>query len=366
MRKTDEYQRTKERLGRGQERSITCFLCQGSHSPKKCFILNELKQEAADHPGREYCLLHGRCNHKSLECLWLSVAKFITERKIKLVEDHPWKEAVTHYGESAAQKYNCMKPADWNKKLLGKRGREIPQEKEKEKRRKLENTLQDLVTGKMTLDELRNQGNGLSIFSGSKKEFTHNIGQQDHKVTVKMGEEGFTISIGDLVRDLNPEICQIKDKLFTIPCMVNNTNTQALCDSGACGIDVVARTFLNKAIPKLQRPYRGNHISLANKSSVLPTEKVLLEIDISGGKRRHWFVVLDDLSSDIIFGTPFLSKVSTVLDFDEGYIEFRQLINNKTIRYPVIRGQNGAYAQALLPNPGEIGELKTTTQFFFF
>jgi len=139
------------------------------------------------------------------------------------VGDHPWKEAVTRYGESAARKYNCMEPADWNKKLPGKRGREIPQEKEKEKRRKLENTLQDLVTGKMTLDELRNQGNGLSIFSGSKKEFTHNIGQQDHKVTVKMGEEGFTISIGDLVRDLNPEICQIKDKLFTIPCMVNNT-----------------------------------------------------------------------------------------------------------------------------------------------
>ena len=215
-----------------------------------------------------------------------------------------------------------MEPADWNKKLPGKRGREIPQEKEKEKRRKLENILQDLVTGKITLDELRNQGNGLSIFSESKKEFTHNIGQQDHKVTVKMGEEGFTISIGDLVRDLNPEIYQIKDKLFTIPCMVNNINIQALCDSGTCRIDVVARTFLNKAIPKLQRPYRGNYISLANKSSVLPTEEVLLEINISGGRRRHWFVVLDDFSSNIIFGTPFLSKVSTVLDFDEGHIKF--------------------------------------------
>ena len=101
---------------------------------------------------------------------------------------------------------------------------------------------------------------------------------------------------------------------------------------------------------------------MADKSSVLPTEEVFLKIDISGGRRRHWFVVLDDLSSDIIFGTPFLSKVSVVLDFDKGHIEFWWLINNKTIRYPVIRGQNGAYAQALLPNPGEIGELKTTTQ----
>ena len=157
-----------------------------------------------------------------------------------------------------------------------------------------------MVTGKITLDELKNQGNGLSIFSESKKEFTYNIGQQDHKVMVKMGEEGFTISIGNLVKDLNPEICQIKDKLFTIPCMVNNTNTQTLCNSGACRIDVVARTFLNKAIPKLQRSYRGNYISLANKSSVLPTEEVLLEIDISGeeeGTGLLYLMIFHQISS---------------------------------------------------------------------
>ena len=44
---------------------------------------------------------------------------------------------MTCYGESVARKYNCIEPTDWNKKLLGKRGRKIPQEKEKEKRRKL-------------------------------------------------------------------------------------------------------------------------------------------------------------------------------------------------------------------------------------
>ena len=38
---------------------------------------------------------------------------------------------------------------------------------------------------------------------------------------------------------------------YSPKCIVNNTNTQTLCDSKACGIDVVARTFLNKAIPKL-------------------------------------------------------------------------------------------------------------------
>ena len=203
----------------------------------------------------------------------------------------------------------------------------------------------------------------MSKFFESKKEFTYNTGQKDHKVLVKMTEEGFTVYIDDLVRDLSSEICQIKDKLFTIPCMVNGITTQALCDSGAfCGIDVVSKTFLNKATLKLWRPYKGNCISLADKSSVMPREEVLLEIDISGGRKRHWFVILDKLSLDVSFGTPFLSKVGAVLDFNEGQIEFPQLINNETIRFPVIKGQDGTYTQAITSNPGEIEELKIIAQ----
>ena len=251
VRRTEEYRKIQERQGKeGQRRPQTCFLCGEGHPPRSCFILDEMRREVIERPGREYCLLHGKSDHKSMECLWLSVAKYVKERKIPLEGDYPWSEAISQYGELAASKFKCLAPNEWKRGISRKRERERPQE-DKVKRRKLETTLlDDLLNGKVTLEELKEKSNGLSNFFGSRKEFTHNTGQKDHKVLVKMTEEGFTVHIGDLVRDLSPEICQIKDKLFTIPCMVNGITTQALCDSGACGIDVVSKNIFEQSNPE--------------------------------------------------------------------------------------------------------------------
>ena len=49
------------------------------------------------------------------------------------------------------------------------------------------------------------------------------------------------------------------------------------------------------------------------------------------------FTVLNELSSSIIFGTPFLSKIGAVLDFDKGKIEFRKLLHGQTLTFPFCR-----------------------------
>ena len=99
---------------------------------------------------------------------------------------------------------------------------------------------------------------------------------------------------------------------------------QALCDSGA-GLDVVSKKILNKIVLKMRKLYYGGTVTMANNDPIQPQEEVLLEIEIAGSKRRHWFTVMNELSSDIIFGDPFLRKIGAVLDFSERTIEIWNL-----------------------------------------
>jgi hypothetical protein len=54
---------------------------------------------------------------------------------------------------------------------------------------------------------------------------------------------------------------------------------------------------------------------MANDSRVRPKEEVLLEINIMNHKRKHWFMVMDDLTANMILGGPFLRKIGAILFF---------------------------------------------------
>ena len=73
---------------------------------------------------------------------------------------------------------------------------------------------------------------------------------------------------------------------------------------------------------------------------------------------------MNKLSSDIIFGDPFLRKIRAVLDFSERTIEIWNLTKESMI-FPLSDNETRIRLSALIPQPGELGELKTFQQITF-
>ena len=181
-------------------------------------------------------------------------AKYVKERKIPLEGDYPWSKAISQYGELAASKFKCLTLNKWKRGISRKRERERPQE-DKVKKKEVGNypPFDDLLNGKVTLEELKEKSDCLSNFFGSRKEFLVII--LDRRITRRWWCQD------DWRRFYSPhwwpskrlESWNMPNKrqiIQNIPCMVNGITTQALCDSGACGIDAVSKTFLNKATPE--------------------------------------------------------------------------------------------------------------------
>ena len=93
--------------------------------------------------------------------------------------------------------------------------------------------------------------------------------------------------------------------MFNFPCVVNKLKSHGLYDSGA-ELDAVGSTLNGKIVPKKRRPYIGGSVKMAAGAMVQLEEDLLLEIEIAGYKRLHWFTVIPGLTSEIIFGRQFI------------------------------------------------------------
>ena len=285
-----------------------------------------------------------------------------------------WSSLVSTYGNMAFEMFprNCMNLVQWFARSNQtppppKRKREEETDLQAAKKQML-TQLNEMIEGCQNLAEFRRKMDSLNSFPpkvSDKRFLTHIMKQNKNDLTVTVHEQNdsFTLIIGDLERDLFPKICQIKETLFYLPCGVNNIVIQALCDSGA-GLDVVSKKILNKIVLKMRRPYYGGTVTMVNNDPIRPQKEVLLEIEIAGSKRRHWFTVMNELSSDIIFGDLFLRKIEAVLDFSERTIEIRNLTKESMI-FSLSDNETRTRLSALIPQPGELGELKTFQQITF-
>ncbi len=111
-----------------------------------------------------------------------------------------------------------------------------------------------------------------------------------------------------------------------IPIFIHDQSkpTSALIDSGAT-IDAISDNLFRTCKPIHTRPYYGLPIAVANRATIKPTIMALIKHKILGKWITNWYIVLHNLSHDIILGLPFQHRMGMIMDCKAKQIHFTRI-----------------------------------------